>query len=132
MKRSIKLVVILVLTVCSYGYGQDSIVLSIEQARAADSLLTALEECEESAKELNNALTLYRDQVHVYRAKDILWEQKDAQYLESQRIQIETLKVSEAEIKSLKRKNRHLKFTLIGMGIAATGATVGLIYMAFN
>ena len=106
--------------------------LSVEQARAADSLLTALEECEESAKELNNALTFYRDQVDKYAAKDTLWQHKDVQYLESQRIQIETLKVSEAEIKSLKRKNRHLKFTLIGMGVAATGATVGLIYMAFN
>ncbi len=65
--------------------------LSVEQARAADSLLTALEECEESAKELNNVLTLYKDQVHTYRSKDILWQHKDAQYLESQRIQIETL-----------------------------------------
>ena len=127
-----KLVAILVLTVCSYGYGQDSIVLSVEQARAADSLLTALEECEESAKELNNALTLYRDQVHVYRAKDILWEQKDSQYLESQRIQIETLKVSEDEIKDLKRKNRRLKFTIAGIGLVATGVSVGALYVAFK
>jgi len=95
-------------------------------------ILAALEECEESAKELNNALTLYRDQVHVYRAKDILWEQKDAQYLESQRIQIETLKVSEDEIKDLKRKNRRLKFTIAGIGLVATGVSVGALYVAFK
>ncbi len=127
MRKSIVSVASLVLIVLSNGYGQGSIVLSIEQGIAADSLLTALDECTEVSQELSQEVSLYRGLVDKYRSKELLFEQRADQYKEGQRLQTETLGLCEAEITKLKKKNQRLKFYIIGVGVVSTAAIIGIL-----
>ncbi len=115
------------------GYSQDSTrSLSEDQLRKLDKALTYLSECNEIKKEQEYALGLYKEAIHKFKTKEILWQQKEHQYQEGARLNLESMKISDAEIKNLKRKNRHLKFTIAGIGLAATGAAVGIVYLAFH
>ena len=127
MRKSIVSVVSLVLIVWSNGYGQGSIQLSVEQGIAADSLLTALDECTEVSEGLSQEVSLYRGLVDKYRSKELLFEQRADQYKEGQRLQTETLGLCEAEVKKLKKKNQRLKFYIIGIGVVSTATIIGIL-----